>query len=133
MTTKETKTFEIHVTSPARLVYLMTHYRKPMPFSDERLREAKKILNRWVMVAEPTLDGPPIEVLEALMDDINTPLAIAKMHGYRARKEGKKLFASMRFLGLLDNAPHFPDDYRMIPDDHFFEKPQEEPKVNDQN
>jgi cysteinyl-tRNA synthetase len=104
------KIFKCTSGAALRLVTLMTHYRKPMDFTNNAILEAERILNRWLKVAEPCLDGPPIEVSEALMDDLNTPKAIAAMHAYRNKGEGKKLFAAMRFLGLFDGTISLPDD-----------------------
>lgn len=109
-----------------RLFTLMTHYRQPLNYTEQRMAEAQKILMRWWRVAEPTDEEPPVEVLEALMDDINTPKAIAAMHKYRGAGEGKKLFAAMRFLGLVDGRS-FPDDWRTVPRDQQMSGPFEGP------
>lgn len=111
------KVFKCTSGAAIRLVTLMTHYRKPMDFTNKAILEAERILGRWLKVAEPCQDEPPVEVLEALMDDLNTPKAIAAMHVYRGKGEGKKLFAAMRFLGLFDGTISLPDDWRTIPDD----------------
>lgn len=59
-----------------RLNMLMTHYRQPLNFTSIRLDEAAKMWRRW---RERAVDGGssvPSEVLAALSDDLNTPLAI---------------------------------------------------------
>lgn len=97
-----------------RLVMLMTHYRSPLNYTDKKIKEATKILKRWSAVAEPCDDLPPTEVIEALCDDLNTPKAIAAMHRYRNKREGRKLYASMRFLGFMDVAC-VPSETKVVP------------------
>lgn len=112
---------EVFVASPLRLFMLMTHYRSPINFTPARMAEADKVLKRWLAIAKPNIDPPPIEVLEALTDDMNTPKAIAAMHVYRSKKDGAKLFAAMRFLGLVSFTSELsstPDDWRTLPRDH---------------
>ena len=105
---------------------LNAHYTQTINFNDRTIYKsaqgvnATNILRRWLRAAEPP--GPDehpsiIEVMETLTQDLNTPNAIAMMHGYRARKEGKKLYTAMKFLGLLDGQCA-PDDWRTIPPEH---------------
>jgi cysteinyl-tRNA synthetase len=67
-----------------RLSLLRAHYRARLDFSDAALAEARGELDRWYRALErtpaaPAADVPPM-VLDALCDDLNTPLAIAAMH-----------------------------------------------------
>ena len=68
----------------ARLLLLRTHYRAALDFSDHGLAEARKDLDRFYRALErtpaPPADAVPEPVLEALCDDLNTPLAIARLH-----------------------------------------------------
>ena len=106
-----------------RMAFLMTHYRQPMEIGEARRKEAAKILRRFALACEPCLDGPPLEVAETLANDLNTPGVIAILHGYRARKEGRKLFASLRFLGFFGNTC-LPDEVKTLPPDHEWSQPQ---------
>ncbi|MCA3248529.1 MAG: cysteine--tRNA ligase [Azospirillum sp.] len=74
-----------------RLLLLKTHYRAPLDFTDDGLRQAKGDLDRWYRALASVEDAvedpcenplPPEQggVLEALSDDLNTPMAIAVMH-----------------------------------------------------
>jgi cysteinyl-tRNA synthetase len=109
---------EILAKAPAeaiRLLILRTHYRSELDFSDQGLAEAKRELDRFYRALEQVPDaaaGPvPAAVLDALCDDINTPLAIAEMHrladaamtGDRAAAAG--LHAAGAILGLLQQTP----------------------------
>ncbi|MBR1479920.1 MAG: cysteine--tRNA ligase [Alphaproteobacteria bacterium] len=64
-----------------RLTFLMTHYASPMNFSFDALTQAKNILDRWYIATRDiaTYDTTEImpEVFDALLDDMNTPLAIS--------------------------------------------------------
>jgi cysteinyl-tRNA synthetase len=61
-----------------RLALLMTHYREPLDFSVKRLEEAEHLMARWPN--PETSDAPcPPDVLEALLDDLNTPAALQGM------------------------------------------------------
>lgn len=88
-----------------RLLLLMTHYRKPLDFTQEKLEGARKTLAKWHTRAERgEHTAPPVDFFEALCDDMNTAKAIALMHGYYAKREGERLYAAMNFLGLIPNS-----------------------------
>jgi cysteinyl-tRNA synthetase len=69
-----------------RLALLSAHYRQPLDFSPEALDKAKATLDRWygalrstgAVASEKT--NPSARFDETLLDDLNTPLAIAHMH-----------------------------------------------------
>ncbi|MBN9508840.1 MAG: cysteine--tRNA ligase [Alphaproteobacteria bacterium] len=68
-----------------RLALLRTHYRATLDFSEALLGEARKDLDRWYRALERApaagaRNDAPAPVIEALCDDVNTPLAIAAMH-----------------------------------------------------
>jgi cysteinyl-tRNA synthetase len=98
-----------------RLLLLRTHYRALLDFSDQGLSEAKREIDRFYRALGQVPDavaGPvPPPVLEALCDDLNTPLALSAMHaladaamtGDRAAASG--LLAAGAILGLLRHAP----------------------------
>ncbi len=73
-----------------RLAMLKTHYRQPIDWTLRGLREASETLAKWRSRA--ILPGGiefPEGVVEALKDDLNTPRAIAQIHGiaFHERKE----------------------------------------------
>ena len=68
-----------------RLNMLRTHYRQPMDWTLKGLEESSKVLDRWHLAAgdSPAWVGenPHLaKVLEPLLDDLNTPLAITAIH-----------------------------------------------------
>jgi cysteinyl-tRNA synthetase len=65
-----------------RLAMLMTHYREPIDFSVRRLEEAAILLEKWERFAadvEPA-STPEAESLTRLLEDLDTPGAVARMH-----------------------------------------------------
>ena len=85
-----------------RFVFLSTHYRKPMDWTEAKAREAKEILWKWRNYTDGAerLRRPHLEVVEALADDLNTPLAISIMH--QKFKEAKTDDDRNRFLATLE-------------------------------
>ncbi len=98
----------------ARLLLIKSHYRGLLDFSDAALVEARKELDRFYRALERTKPGAapiPASVLDALCDDLNTPLALSAMHaladaamaGDAAAASG--LRAAGAVLGLLQADP----------------------------
>lgn len=83
-----------------RLDMLQTHYRQPKDLSVSNLNASAKTLRRWLSKCVPNSDPPPVSVLEAIGDDLNTPQAITELHKL-AKTDGRGLFAGMKFLGLI--------------------------------
>jgi cysteinyl-tRNA synthetase len=109
---------EILAKAPAeaiRLLLLRTHYRSELDFSDQGLIETKRDMDRFYRALERSPDAAagavPAAVLEALCDDLNTPLAISAMHGLADaamtgdRDAASGLRAAGAVLGLLQQAP----------------------------
>jgi cysteinyl-tRNA synthetase len=91
-----------------RLVLLQTHYRQPLDFTKAGIAEARKTLDRWYRAAAEAGTAaatPPVAVVEALCDDLNTPQAVAELHRLAAAGEGAAFLAGARFLGLLGQDP----------------------------
>jgi cysteinyl-tRNA synthetase len=84
-----------------RFVFLSTHYRKPMDWTADKAREAKDLLDRFlglVIGIEPGEVDP--KVVEAISDDLNTPLAITHLHRLARDNKLPSLRASLSFLGF---------------------------------
>ncbi|WP_294123398.1 cysteine--tRNA ligase, partial [Sphingomonas sp.] len=82
-----------------RLALLSAHYRQPLAWTDELIDQSKATLDRLYRAAE---DAEPTEidqgVVEALYDDLNTPLALSRL---MAIEDAGVLKASALLLGLL--------------------------------
>jgi cysteinyl-tRNA synthetase len=90
---------ERHDGEVLRLALLSTHYRQPLPWTNELIAQSKARLDRLyrrVGAAKPT--DPDEMVVKALRDDLNTSLALLRL---REIKDPGKLKASANLLGLL--------------------------------
>jgi cysteinyl-tRNA synthetase len=85
-----------------RFVFLSTHYRKPMDWTAEKAREAEQVLDRWAKLTEyvDAQPRPPAQVVAALLDDLNTPLALKEMHALARAGNAPALRAALDLLGF---------------------------------
>ena len=111
-----------HPAEALRLLFLTTHYHQPFNFTFEGLQQAKAILDKFYNALLKNKDVPTIEIepdsriIEALSDDLNTPLALSYLHEIvndlnkaedseeRSRLKSL-LIKSAYMLGLLYNEP----------------------------
>jgi cysteinyl-tRNA synthetase len=64
-----------------RLLTLKTHYRAALDYTEDALAGARKELDRFYRaMGDAAPEAPDAAVLAALADDLNTPLAIARLH-----------------------------------------------------
>jgi cysteinyl-tRNA synthetase len=104
-----------------RLQMLMTHYRQPIDWTSRRTKEAEDEMWAWVtqlVGTEAETDGylravrkesprPSPALLEALLDDLNTPEALAVLRAnYKVARDGgvqqkTQFLMDCQFLGLL--------------------------------
>src|SRR5690606_31625432 len=115
---------EGHRGEAIRLALLSAHYRQPLDFTREGLREARAQLDRFytaldkVAAVECDTRGAevPLPVMAALEDDLNVPAALSHLHELvtklnKATAEREKahlkgaLLASGTLLGLLQQDP----------------------------
>jgi cysteinyl-tRNA synthetase len=102
-----------------RLNMLRTHYRQPIDWTLAGLVEAQRTLRNWSTWAlehemranMATFQGnwpqPSAGVLEALLDDLNTPLALTRIHEAASEAHSNpevawQLFSDAAFLGVLN-------------------------------
>jgi cysteinyl-tRNA synthetase len=83
-----------------RFVFLSTHYRKPMDWTEKKRDEARKRLVKWFSKTDGVVAAKvvPNRVVDALSDDLNTHLALSEMESLSA----PYLKAAMRLVGLPD-------------------------------
>lgn len=110
-----------------RLALLSAHYRQPLDFSEELVKEQRRLLDTWYRITKKPdivtairdqalgmLQSPsdivktgkkrkiPPQIIEALEDDLNTPVAIAELERLsRSPETAPDLLAGANFLGLL--------------------------------
>jgi cysteinyl-tRNA synthetase len=86
-----------------RLALLSAHYRQPLSWTEEVIAQAKTNLDRLYRAAGDAEAGEPdAPVLEALADDLNTPLALTRL---MALGDPKTVKGSAQLLGLLQSSP----------------------------
>ena len=103
-----------------RLALLSAQYRQPLDFTREGLREASAQLDRFYLALQRAGDGaagaPSADLLAALGDDLNTPLALSHLHeaathlnratdGAEMAAARSELLAGGALLGLLQQQP----------------------------
>jgi cysteinyl-tRNA synthetase len=85
-----------------RFNMLRTQYRQPLDWTLVGLDEAHKTLWEWYgdLEGKPSEGDVPGPVLDALLDDLNTPKAIAEMHKLHSAGHWGGLRAALGFLGF---------------------------------
>jgi cysteinyl-tRNA synthetase len=87
-----------------RLAMLRTHYRQPIDWTVKALDEAEATLDRWYDAVGDVeaAEQPDLNVVNALVDDLNTPEAVASLHGLAGQTSApERLKTSAALLGLL--------------------------------
>jgi cysteinyl-tRNA synthetase len=92
-----------------RLAMLQTHYRQPIDWTVNGLELAFHTLDDWFRAAAPDPNGPPNQgVVDALLDDLNTPRMIAELHAIRKQishaqhgEAAVELGNTLSFLGFV--------------------------------
>ncbi|HEX3665376.1 MAG TPA: cysteine--tRNA ligase [Rhizomicrobium sp.] len=80
-----------------RLNMLRSHYRQPIDWTLQGMKESWNVLERWYDIAEPVASRRIGDaVLGALLDDLNTPQAIAELH----QSEPEELAGGLALLGF---------------------------------
>tara|TARA_Y100000591_G_scaffold318285_1_gene329004 strand:+ start:114 stop:1466 length:1353 start_codon:yes stop_codon:yes gene_type:complete len=92
-----------------RLALLSAHYSQPLDWNDELLKTQESILNKWYSLYYDNKDiNDKSKIDEILLDDLNTPGFIAKIHElYNAASKGDnekklKFNSACKFIGLFD-------------------------------
>ncbi len=92
-----------------RLALLSAHYKQPLDWNENLIRESQNTLNKWYTQFEKTIqDDLDEDLLKPLLEDINTPGYISKLHllydkASKGDSSSKKLFlAGCKLIGLLE-------------------------------
>ncbi len=82
-----------------RFALLSAHYRQPLEWSSQLIAQSKATLDRlYRSAADAHAGAPDTKVVDALSDDLNTPLALSRLS---AIEDPAVLRASAALLGLL--------------------------------
>ena len=91
-----------------RLALLSAHYSQPLDWNDDLLNNQKNILDKWYRLYEKNSGEIKLDLVETLLDDLNTAGFIAKIHelyndAITGDDKKKALFNSAcRLLGLFN-------------------------------
>jgi cysteinyl-tRNA synthetase len=91
-----------HKGETLRLALLSAHYRSPLPWTESVVAQAKTNIDKLYRAAGHAASGAPDEsVVDALQDDLNTPLALTRI---MALQDASAIKASAALLGLLQSS-----------------------------
>ncbi len=93
-----------------RLALLSAHYKQPLDWNENLINESQNTLNKWYTIFENTNQGDlNDDLLKPLLEDINTPGYISKLHSLfdkasKGDNASKKLFlGGCKLIGLLED------------------------------
>ena len=92
-----------------RLALLSSHYKQPLDWNERLIKESQNTLDKWYGQFEK-IDSTELQddVLKPLLEDLNTPEYISKLHllyddSCKGNKSSKvKFLAACRLIGLLE-------------------------------
>ncbi len=87
-----------------RFTMMKNHYRKPLDFNENLIKEAEKNLKdlHKNVINFECENKVPEEVIEILCNDVNTPKVIALLNDFNNNKNYDKLKNALDFLGIFD-------------------------------
>ena len=105
----------LHSGEALRLTLLSAHYRQPLDWSEDKVQQNKKQLDRFYQRLDDMKDMDVVEVaipsgvLGALCDDLNTPQAMAALNALLKEDNSPvlkgQLLSAGRVLGILQEDP----------------------------
>jgi cysteinyl-tRNA synthetase len=103
-----------------RLALLSAHYSQPLDWNDKLLENQKATIEKWYKLYEKTEEKNILDITDTLLDDLNTPGFIAKIHelynnGIKGDKKSKTLFNNAcRLLGLFNINKNQWEDFKKL-------------------
>ncbi len=91
-----------------RLALLSAHYSQPLDWNDKLLENQRATIEKWYQLYEKNNEEIPLNEIDMLLDDLNTPGFIAKIHelysnANKGDEKSKKFFNSAcKLIGLFD-------------------------------
>jgi len=92
-----------------RLALLSSHYKQPLDWNEKLIKESQNTLDKWYGQFEKTVaDELQDEVLYPLLEDLNTPEYISKLHLFynessKGNKSSKiKFLSACKLIGLFE-------------------------------
>ncbi len=103
-----------HEGETLRLTLLSTHYRKPLDWTDAAIKQSKKTLDKFYKRLNQMKDMDMVgvassKIMDALCDDLNSPLAITEMNNLLKQENSPELKAQLiaagNVLAILQHNP----------------------------
>jgi cysteinyl-tRNA synthetase len=121
-----------------RLALLSAHYKQPLDWNEKLIKDSQNTLNKWYGQFEEN-DSKELneEVLKPLLEDLNTPEYISKLHllydeSSKGNKSAKsKFLAACKLIGLLEEDKQSWENFKKSKakvDENFINK-----KIRDRN
>ena len=101
-----------------RLALLSAHYSQPLDWNDKLLESQRAIIDKWYNLYDGSDSEIILDASEIILDDLNTPGFIAKIHElYNSASKGdakSKIFfnSACKLLGLFDLDKKQWDDFK---------------------
>ena len=92
-----------------RLALLSAHYSQPLDWNNKLLENQRATIEKWYQLYEKHNEEIPLKEIDMLLDDLNTPGFIAKIHelyvkANKGDKKSKKFFNSAcKLIGLFED------------------------------
>jgi cysteinyl-tRNA synthetase len=102
-----------------RLALLSSHYKQPLDWNEKLIKESQNTLDKWYGQFEKNASEElQDDVLKPLLEDLNTPEYISKLHSlynesYKGKKSAKvKFLAGCKLIGLLEEDKQSWDNFK---------------------
>ena len=114
-----------------RLALLSAHYSQPLDWNNKLLENQRATIEKWYQLYEENNEEIPLKEIDMLLDDLNTPGFIAKIHELYANankgdEKSKKIFNSAcKLIGLFDLTKNEWEEFKKVDKDiseEFIEK-----------
>ena len=114
-----------------RLALLSAHYSQPLDWNNKLLENQRATIEKWYQLYEENNEEIPLKEIDMLLDDLNTPGFIAKIHELYANankgdEKSKKFFNSAcKLIGLFDFTKNEWEEFKKVDKDiseEFIEK-----------
>ena len=114
-----------------RLALLSAHYSQPLDWNNKLLENQRATIEKWYQLYEENNEDIPLKEIDMLLDDLNTPGFIAKIHELYANankgdEKSKKFFNSAcKLIGLFDLTKNEWEEFKKVDKDiseEFIEK-----------
>ena len=106
-----------------RLALLSAHYSQPLDWNNKLLENQRATIEKWYQLYEENNEEIPLKEIDMLLDDLNTPGFIAKIHELYANankgdKKSKKFFNSAcKLIGLFDLTKNEWEEFKKVDKD----------------